>query len=242
MNASQGLVANDYFNAVSILLTNSTKGLNYGLLHRGEVNLAVRTYKRGQFIYMPDHQSNNVYFIKSGRIKIGLFDQDTRTGNVKEIIKSVLHKGDMFGELGLVGQKVRNNFAVAMEKTELYSIPIEKMQQLMRKDKRFNMLILQVLGRNLLRMQKRVESLVFKDAQARVIEFLLQLAAENGRKVGFEMLVPKFYTHQEIANFTSTSRQTVTTTLNRLRQNNLIYFDRRRLLIRNIDRLEALLN
>jgi CRP-like cAMP-binding protein len=51
------------------------------------------------------------------------------------------------------------------------------------------------------------------------------------------MLVRKFLTHQEIANLTATSRQTVTTVLNELRNKNILTFNRRRLLIRDMDAL-----
>jgi CRP-like cAMP-binding protein len=55
--------------------------------------------------------------------------------------------------------------------------------------------------------------------------------------VGFERVVRKFITHQEIANLTATSRQTVTTVLNELRAKNLLTFNRKRLLIRDMDKL-----
>jgi CRP/FNR family transcriptional regulator, cyclic AMP receptor protein len=49
-------------------------------------------------------------------------------------------------------------------------------------------------------------------------------------------------THQEIANLTATSRQTVTTILNELRNHNILTFDRKRMLIRDMDRLKSELN
>jgi CRP/FNR family cyclic AMP-dependent transcriptional regulator len=49
--------------------------------------------------------------------------------------------------------------------------------------------------------------------------------------------VRNFITHQEIANLTATSRQTVTTTLNDLRFKKLLTFNRSRLLIRDLDKL-----
>jgi CRP/FNR family transcriptional regulator, cyclic AMP receptor protein len=45
-------------------------------------------------------------------------------------------------------------------------------------------------------------------------------------------------THQDIANLTATSRQTVTTVLNDLRERNVLTFSRNRLLIRNLAQLE----
>lgn len=44
---------------------------------------------------------------------------------------------------------------------------------------------------------------------------------------------------QEVANMTATSRQTVTTTLNDLRAKKLLAFNRSRLLVRDMDKLQA---
>ena len=63
------------------------------------------------------------------------------------------------------------------------------------------------------------------------------MAAEDSKMVGTETLIMNNLTHQDMAKLTATSRQTVTTVLNELREKNLIYFDRKRILIRNIDKL-----
>ena len=95
------------------------------------------------------------------------------------------------------------------------------------------------MGSRVLEMEKRLESLVFKDSRSRVIDFLLDLADKKGTRVGYETLIEGFFTHQEIANLTATSRQTVTTVLNELRTRNLLTFNRKRLLIRDLELLRA---
>ncbi|MCB0680661.1 MAG: winged helix-turn-helix domain-containing protein, partial [Saprospiraceae bacterium] len=62
-------------------------------------------------------------------------------------------------------------------------------------------------------------------------------ARQRGRKVGFETLLKHCLTQQDIANITGTSRQTVTSVLNELKKENLIYFNRRSILIRDLGRL-----
>ncbi|MGB1206187.1 MAG: Crp/Fnr family transcriptional regulator [Chitinophagales bacterium] len=195
---------------------------------------APKTIKRGEFIYFPNDNSNKIYFIEKGRIKIGAYSDDGR-----EIIKAILQKNEIFGELGLIGEQKRNEFAQAMEETTLCVLPIEITRALMEKNKEFSIQITQIIGNKLLRTQRRLESLVFKDARSRVIEFLHDLGSEYGKRIGYEMLVRKFYTHQEIASITGTSRQTVTTILNELRKKNYIYFDRKKLLIRDMKQLKA---
>mgnify|MGYP001080706354 FL=1 len=195
---------------------------------------APKTIKRGEFIYFPNDSSNKIYFIEKGRIKIGAYSDDGR-----EIIKAILQTNEIFGELGLVGEEKRNEFAQAMEDTTLCVLPIEITRALMEQNKEFSIQITQMIGSKLLRTQRRLESLVFKDARSRVIEFLHDLGTEYGQRVGYEMLVKKFYTHQEIASITGTSRQTVTTILNELRKKNYIYFDKKKLLIRDMKQLKA---
>ena len=97
---------------------------------------------------------------------------------------------------------------------------------------------MKVMGSRVLEMENRLESLVFKDSRSRIVEYLLDLVKRRGQRVGYEWVVRKFITHQEIANLTATSRQTVTTVLNELRTKELITFNRKRLLIRDLDKLK----
>ena len=140
--------------------------------------------------------------------------------------------------MALVGQNKRRDFAIAVEDTQACIITIDEMKNLMRNHSQLNIFMMQLMGNRLLKMERRLESLVFKDSRTRIIEFLHELAKDKGQRVGYETLVRGFLTHQEIANLTATSRQTVTTILNELRRENIITFNRRRLLIRDLDKLK----
>ena len=118
-------------------------------------------------------------------------------------------------------------------------VNVDEMKLLMRDHNALGLFIMKIMGSRVLEMEKRLESLVFKDSRTRIIEYLLESAEKNGRRVGFETEVRKFITHQEIANLTATSRQTVTTLLNDLRDRNILTFDRRRLLIRDMEKLKG---
>ena len=78
---------------------------------------------------------------------------------------------------------------------------------------------------------------MFKDARERIIDFLKDSAKKQGKRVGFETLIRHCYTQQDIANITGTSRQTVTSVMNDLKKSNLIYFNRRSILIRDMAKL-----
>ncbi len=191
-----------------------------------------KTYKRGEYIYLPEEHADRIYFLTEGRVKIGTYGESG-----KEITKAILNKGEVFGELSLVGETKRRDFAYAMEETMVCVLTVDEMKSLMREHNGLNMFIMKIMGSRMLEMENRLESLVFKDSRTRIIEYLHGLGAKKGQRVGYETLVRKFMTHQEIANLTATSRQTVTTVLNELRNKNVITFNRRRLLIRDMEQL-----
>lgn len=191
-----------------------------------------KTYQKGDYIYMPNEHADKIYFLTEGRVKIGSYGESG-----KEITKAILNKGEVFGELSLIGEDKRRDFAYAMEETLLCVLTVDEMKGLLRDHNALNLFLMRIMGSRVLEMEQRLESLVFKDSRTRIIEFLSDLAQKKGQRVGYEMLVRKFMTHQEIANLTATSRQTVTTVLNELRNKNILTFNRRRLLIRDMEML-----
>ncbi len=190
---------------------------------------AQRTFKKGEFIYIPEEQAEHLYLLSDGRVKIGTYGEGG-----KEITKAILNAGEVFGELSLIGADKRRDFAYAMESTTVCIITVDEMKSLMREYNGLQLFIMKIMGNRVLEMEQRLESLVFRDSRTRIVEYLLNLAKKKGQRVGYEVVVRRFLTHQEIANLTATSRQTVTTVLNELRAKNLITFNRKRLLVRDI--------
>jgi CRP-like cAMP-binding protein len=192
-----------------------------------------KKYKKGEYIYLPNEMSDRVFFLTEGRVKIGAYGESG-----KEITKAILGRGEVFGELSLIGEDKRRDFAYVMEEATVCAISLEVMRSLMRERTDLNMFFMKIFGGRMIELEQRLESLVFKDSRARIVEYMHDLATKKGQRVGYEMLVRKFLTQEEIANITATSRQTVNTVLNELREKNIITFDRRRLLVRDMDQLK----
>jgi CRP-like cAMP-binding protein len=201
-----------------------------GDLHQ---SLNHRTFEKGEYIYLPDQSSDKIYFLTSGRVKIGTYGESG-----KEITKAILEAGQVFGELSMIGEDKRRDFAYAMETSEVCVLTTDEMKGLMRDHNGLSMFFMKIMGSRVLEMENRLESLVFKDSRSRIVEYLVNLVNSRGQRVGYEWVVRKFITHQEIANLTATSRQTVTTVLNELRSDNILTFNRKRLLVRDLDQLK----
>ncbi len=196
-----------------------------------------KKYKKGEYIFMPDEPHKYVYLVSEGRVKIGNYTNDG-----EEVVKAILGRGELFGELGVAGERKTKEFAKAMDKTTVICpLTIEDLRMLMKDNQELNFAIIKIIGWKFRKVERRVESMVFKDSRTRVLEFLVEMAEEKGVKVGYEIMIKNHYTHKDISRLTGTSRQTVTTVFNELRDDNVISFDRRRILIRDLDQLKAYL-
>ncbi len=196
-------------------------------------NHKVKTIDKDAYVYLPDEESDKIYFINSGRIKIGSFND-----NGKEITKAILGKGEVFGELAMLGESKRRDYALALEDSDICVISSDEMKSLIKDHSSLSLFFMKLMGSKVVEMENRLESLVFKDSRSRIIEYLADLVYKRGQRVGYEWVVRQFITHQEIANLTATSRQTVTTVLNELRNEEILTFNRKRLLVRDLDKLK----
>jgi CRP/FNR family cyclic AMP-dependent transcriptional regulator len=192
-----------------------------------------RKKPRYSIIYQPGEQSEHIYLLAKGAIKIS-----THNGEGKEVIKQLIHPEAIFGELALVGESQRNETAQSLkEEVHYYIIRVADFQRILAQNPVLSQRVLFLFGQRMMAAENKLENLIFKDARSRIVNFLYEVVNERGRRVGYEMLLKHSLTHQDIANITCTSRQTVTLVLNELRKENLIYFNRGRILVRDMENL-----
>jgi CRP/FNR family cyclic AMP-dependent transcriptional regulator len=122
-------------------------------------------------------------------------------------------------------------------KTVVCPVKTEQVKDLMKDDAEFSFKIYKWLGWRMKKMERRIDNLIFKDVRARLIDFIKELAVEKGKREGTSVEIQHFFTHKNIANLIGTSRQTVTTTLNDLRDEGVLNFDRKHFYIKNINAL-----
>ncbi len=193
-----------------------------------------RTYKVGDLIYLKDDPARYIYIILSGRVRIG---RHLDTG--EEVTKAILSEGEVFGELALAGEDIRRDFAESMDNdTALCQIHMDEVMNLMHTEADMSMRIIKWMGLRLVRLERKIELLTFRDARTRVVEFLKDAAAYKGKPIGTETLIKTRLTHSDIAKLTGTSRQTVSEVLNKLREENQIYFERGKILVRDATQIK----
>jgi len=199
-----------------------------------EAVIMPQRFNVGETIYIPNQKAESLHIIVSGRVKIGRHLEDGR-----ETTRAILTEGEVFGEMILAGETIRKDFAEALEKnTQICSLSLAEIQGLMRKDSDMTIKVIKWMGLRIEKLERKIELLAFRDVRTRVIEFLKDAASWKGKPVGDEIMIKTKLTHSEIAKLTATSRQTVSEVLNELREENQIYFERGKILIRNLSQLK----
>jgi CRP-like cAMP-binding protein len=186
-----------------------------------------------EILYFSEDTADKVFFLKKGKVKISKYSEDG-----KELIVSILGPGEVFGETGVIDTNLHNEVAEVMEDAIVCTMKVEHMQDMLTSNPNFNMSVTKLIGLKYRKIQSRLESLVFKTAPQRIRGFIKEMADEHGQTlINGELVVKLKLKHEDIAKLTATTRQSVTSELNKLEKEGVITYDRKRILIRDYKKL-----
>lgn len=212
---------------------NLLKGLKQDDIEHLSRVTTMKDFKKNQPIYFAKEPSSSIFFLKRGRVKL------TRTSkDGKEMILGIINPGEVFGEMSFLDENERTDYATAMDDALICTINKQEFNDFVSKAPELNLRLTKLIGFRMKRYTEKIEELVFKDSSHRVSSFLLRLAEDNGKTLGSDIFIKPFFKHQDIAELTACSRQTVNAVLTDLREKKIIDFDRRKLIIHNKEALQ----
>jgi CRP-like cAMP-binding protein len=147
--------------------------------------------------------------------------------------------GDVLGEACFSQATAHTENATAMEELEYVRLPLPLMTSLMAEDSGLGPAVLALLIARQRESEDRIESLLFRNVEGRLAEFLLKAAERWGVPTPRGTLISAPITHLEIAQSIGSTRETVTLTLGTLRREGLLDVAGRRLIVRDREALSA---
>ncbi len=198
--------------------------------------LRVREFKKRDPIFLPCNEPKNLYFLLNGRVKITRTDPATG----KDLILFIIRPGELFGLLPRMdGTKRGNTSAVALQRSLVGYIQSRDFDRLMQNHE-FAMEINKLVGERLVRVATRLDELVFRDVPSRLSRLLLRLADEFPSEHNGARAIDVTLTQQDIADLIGSTRESANIALNHLRRQGLIDLNRRRIIIREPDKLSQI--
>lgn len=191
----------------------------------------MREVQRGRVILQPDEQPEMVYVIKKGRVKVSRYSPDG-----KEQILTLLEPGEVFGEFAF-GHATEPVHVEAFEDTLICGMRRGDFLALIRRQPELMMQVIKVLAERLRAAEDEIADLAFRDVPGRLASLLLRLAQAYGHQSPAGQRLALRLTHQDMAAMIAATRETVTVVLSRFREDGLIAFDQRHIIIRDRDGL-----
>ncbi len=184
--------------------------------------LQQRSFPRGTFIMRAGEETDALYIILSGRVKVLIPDDQGR-----EVILSVLGAKDFFGEMGLFDDQPRSASVETMEASQMLRLSKSGFLACLRDNFEFTMLVIRNLNKRLRDADRKIESLALIDVYGRVARLLL----ESAEMVDGELIVAHAPPKQEIARMIGASREMVSRVVKDLQERGYIRAEKRKVFL-----------
>jgi len=186
------------------------------------------TVPRGRVFYRPEEPGEVLFILKEGKVQLYRISPEG-----KKLVITTLGPHTLFGEMALLGAKMHNTFAEALEDCLICVMSRNDLERLILSKPQVALRILEVTGRRLRDAEERLENMAFKGIPARLASMLLRLAQEQGSNDITGL------THQDLAESVGTYRETATQVLNDLKAAGYIDIGRKRIALLDIAALTA---
>ncbi len=177
-----------------------------------------RSFQKNTMVLCEGDQSDSMYVVLSGQVKVFLSDEDG-----KEVTLNLQGKGEYFGELALLDEAPRSASVVTVEDTRLTVISKKAFDQCMSHNPDIALKVIRGLARRLRELTENVRSLALMDVYGRVARILLELAEDRGGK----KVIAQRLTQRDIASMVGASREMVSRILRDLSEGGYISITRK---------------
>jgi CRP-like cAMP-binding protein len=191
---------------------------------------------RRRRIYGQGEPISGIYVIAVGRVRVVRGASEARALTV-----AYRGVGEIIGEIAITDRVAHEDSASATDPIEVVLIPLRQTRDLLSRNAELARRLLQLMVERRLETERRIESLLSRSVESRVAEFLVDAAKRHGIPDSRGLLISVKYTHQEIADYVGSTRETVTLTLGDLKRRNMVSFDHRRIVVTDSEALVRVL-
>jgi len=177
---------------------------------------------RNTVIFQEGDDSDALYIIEAGRVKVFLSDD-----NGREIILNTLGPREYFGEMALIDDVPRSASVMTIDACTFKVLSRQDFAECLERHPRIALNLVKELSRRLRKLTDSVKSLALMDVYGRVAKTLLGLA----QQVDGKLVIDQRLTQQDIANRIGASREMVSRILKDLTTGGYITLEDRRIVI-----------
>lgn len=172
-----------------------------------------RSFRKGQSIYRAGDPSDSLYILGSGRVRIFRLSESG-----KEQLLRIMKPGDFMGELALFSESIHEEFADAMEPTDMCILKRDRFQKILLEYPSVSLRMLSEFSRRLEESERKSARIATETVEARIALYLLDLYEESGKKLRVTLPMSK----KDLASYLGTTPETISRRLTDMEDSGLI--------------------
>jgi len=173
-------------------------------------SLIIKRYRKNETILYEEDTNQFMYIILSGKVKV-----IKTTGEGKEVILAVHQSGDFFGEMSLINGKTTPASVITLEDSLVAIISRKEFYSMLLTHQKVLQNLLLILSSRLRTAWDTIKLLTFNNATQRLRMLFFMLSEEHGRQTDEGVVLDIRLSHQDMADMTGMSRETVTRVIDR---------------------------
>lgn len=192
-------------------------GLDSDSLQRVASLGRLKRFRKGELIFSEGEPATGFYVVVSGKVKIYKLSRDGR-----EQILHVVGQGETFAEAALFSGESYPAFAEGLTDCQTVFLGKEGFFDLIRRDPQLAMNIIATLSTLLRRFNKMIEELSLKEISARLAKYLLDELLKSGVPSATGVEIHLDVTKSQLAAALGTVSETLSRTLKKLKEREII--------------------
>ncbi len=189
--------------------------------------IAARKLERGAVVATSDEIGRNMFVLMSGKVNLVCTNNEGR-----RLVIASLNPGAVFGEGALNLTTDPNAFAEAAEPSSVWVIPASEARNLTMQYPILGWGLLQTYGQRLVQVENSLEDVAYKRLPERLANLLVSLDTDNSGVI-------KGVSHQALADYLGTYRETVSAILRDFKRQGLVELGYRRITLADVEELKA---
>jgi len=157
-------------------------------------------YQKGENIYHAGDQSNSLYIVREGRVRIYRISESG-----KEQLVRILHPGDFTGEVALFNETIHEAYAQAMEETHVCTVKRADLQNVLEKYPTVSLKLLAEFSSRLELSEKQTTRFATEKVETRISLFLIECIDDKSESKEFVLPMSK----KDLASYLGTTPETI---------------------------------
>lgn len=192
-------------------------------------NYDLQTFKAGENIYEEGKQSNHFFLVDKGVVKNHRMDE-----HGKELITSLYKEGDFFGNTSFTKATSYEEYATAMEETRVYTVTKEELRDILIKNSKITLDLIDVLGDNISGIKEQLMEMAYGSVRKKTARTILLFSQKIRRFPTQSIRISR----SDLASVAGMASESLIRTLSDFKKEGLIEIEGRNIKILNMEALK----